>query len=385
MMNNEDQVYRDLQRHLDRMPSGFPEVTSRLDLKLVKHLFTPEEARVAIQLSMKPEPLKRIYSRVKKSEMNVSIEGLQKILDEMLRKGTLVPSEEGYGEKCYSSAEFTAGGIYSVQVDRLTKDLINDYRQYHEETSGTPKPGARRILPLRTIPVEESIPLPEKYRVSNYDSARNLIENAPGPLSVANCICRQSTEVLGGHCAKTDLMETCLMIGPDHARHYVDMGIGRYITKEEALDILERVQNAGLVIQPENSLRPEAICCCCGDCCVLLKPLKSHPRPVDLYVTNYYVEFNTEMCNGCGECIDKCQLEARKMVEGIAELNPDRCIGCGNCVVICPSGANTLNKKEDEVVLPKDKKDFDMQTLSNRTGKWNTLKIRAKMLLGMKV
>ena len=383
-MDTENQIYRDLQKYLDRMPNGFPEAESGVDIRLLKRLFTPEEARVAMQLSMKPEPLKRIYNRVKKSGMNVSIEEFQQILDEMLRKGTLVPSEEGYGEKHYASAEFTAGGIYSVQVDRLTKELIDDYRQYREETHGTPKPGARSIIPLRTIPVEESIPLPEKYRVSDYDSVRKLIENAPGPLSVANCICRQTTEILGGHCTKTDLMEACLMIGPDHARHYVDMGIGRYITKEEALDILEKVQNAGLIIQPENSLKPEAICCCCSDCCALLKPLLNHPRPVELFVTNYYVEFNAELCNGCGECIDKCQLDAREMVDGIATLNTDRCIGCGNCVVICSTDANKLIKKEDETILPKDKEDFNMQTLANRTGKWNTLKVRAKMLMGMK-
>jgi len=281
-METENQIYRGLQKHLDRLPGGFPEVASGLDIKLLKHLFTPEEARVAIQLSMNPELLKRIYDRVRKSGMNVSIEELQKILDEMLRKGTLVPSEAGYGEKRYSSAEFSAGGIYSVQVGRLTKDLINDYHQYQDETRTMTKPGARRILPLRTIPVEESIPLPEKYRVSDYDSVRKLVENAPGPLSIANCICRQTAEIFGGHCSKTDLMETCLMIGPDHAMHYVDMGIGRYITKEEAIDILEKAQNAGLILQPENSQRPEAICCCCGDWCVLLKPLKNHPRPVDL-------------------------------------------------------------------------------------------------------
>ena len=384
-METDNQIYRSLQKHLDRMPSGFPEVESGLDIKLLKQLFTPEEAGVAMQLSMKPESMKPIYNRVRKNGMNVSIEELQIILDEMLRKGTLVPSEEGHGEKYYSSAEFSAGGIYSLQVERLTRDLINDYRQYQDETRAAAKPGVRRILPLRTIPVEESIPLPEKNRVSDYDSVRKLIEVAPGPVSVANCICRQTSEILGGHCAKTDLMETCLMIGPDHARHYVDMGIGRYINKEEALDILEKAQKAGLILQPENSQRPEAICCCCGDCCVLLKPLKNHPRPVELYVTNYYVEFDTGLCNGCGECIDKCQTDARIMTDGIAELNPDRCIGCGNCVVICPSDANRLIKKEDETVLPKDKKDFDMQALSNRVGKWNTFKIRAKMLLGMKV
>lgn len=383
-METENRIYRRLQQYLDRMPSGFPEAASGLDIKLLKRLFTPEEAEVALQLSMKPEPLKRIYNRIRKSGMNVSIEELQKILDEMLRKGTLVPCEEGFSEKHYGSAEFSAGGIYTVQVDRLTKDFINDFYQYHGETAAPSRPSARSLIPLRTIPVEESIPLPEKYRVSDYDSVRKLIENAPGPLSVANCICRQAVEILGGHCSKTDLMETCIMTGPDHARHYVDMGIARYITKEEALDILEKVQNAGLIIQPENSLRPEAICCCCGDCCALLRPFKNHPRPVDLYVTNYYVEFNAELCNGCGECIDRCQMDARTMVDGIAELNPDRCIGCGNCVVICSSDANMLIKKENEAILPRDKNDFNMQTLSGRTGKWNALKVRAKMLLGMK-
>ena len=171
----------------------------------------------------------------------------------------------------------------------------------------------------------------------------------------------------------------------DPPRHYVDMGIGRYITKEEALEILEKAEQDGLVLQPENSQCPEAICCCCGDCCVLLKPLKSHPRPVDICVTNYYIEYDDGLCNGCGECIDKCQMDARVMADGIAELNPDRCVGCGSCVVSCPSDANRLVKKQDETVLPRDKNDFSMQTLSNRTGKWNTLKVRAKMLLGMKV
>ena len=383
-METENQVYRNLQKYLDRMPSGFPAAPSGLDIKLLKHLFTLEEARVALQLSMKPESLQRIYSRVKKSGMDISTGELQKILDEMLRKGTLVPHEDGYSEKHYSSAEFTAGGIYSVQVDRLTREFINDFHKYHEETGKPPKPGAKRLIPLRTVPVEKSIPIPEKNRVSDYDSVRKLIENAPGPLSVANCICRQTSEILGGHCTKTDLMETCIMTGPDHARHYVDMGIGRYITKEEALDILDKVQQAGLIIQPENSHKPEAICCCCGDCCVLLRPFKNHPRPVELFISNYYVEFNADLCNGCGDCIDKCQMEARVMADGIAKLNPVRCIGCGVCVFVCPTGANKLIKKAEETVLPRDKDDFNMQTLANRTGRWNTLKVRAKMLLGMK-
>jgi len=382
-MDNETQIYRDLQKYLDRMPGGFAATESDMDIRVLKHLFTPEEARVAMQLSMKPEPIKRIYSRVQESGM--TLEELQQVLDTMVRKGTAVPKVEGYDEKHYKGGGFTAGGIFSVQVGRLTRDLIDDHQKYQQEIRGAQKAGTRMIPPLRTIPVEKSIPVPEKYHVSDYDSVRKLVENAPGPIAVADCICRQITEILGGHCTKTDLMETCLIVGPDHARHYVDMGIGRFISKEETLDILDKVQEAGLILQPENSLKPEAICVCCGDCCAMLKMVKNYPRPADLYLSNYYSAVDPELCTGCQECIEKCQLEALVMVDSVAEVNLDRCIGCGNCVVICPSDAIQLKQKEKVAVLFKDKEAYNMQLLSDRVGKWNTFKVRAKMLLGLKV
>lgn len=382
-MDTESQVYRDLQKYLDRLPGGFPEVESGLDIRILKSFFTPEEAKMAVQISMKPEPLERIYSRVKKSGM--SVEELKQLLDRMMRKGIILTNEEGYDETHYSNAEFAMGGTFNFQIDRLTKDMLTDYHQYQAERRTAERPGIGRRLPLRTIPVEESIPVPEKYQVSDYDSVRNLIENARGQIAVANCICRQTSRILGDGCGKTDLEEACLMIGPDHAKRHVEMGIGRYITKEEAFGILEKAQKAGLVLQPENSQRPDAICCCCGDCCVLLKPFTKHPRPVELYVTNYYVEVDPELCNGCQECVEKCQLGARVMVDGIAEVNLDRCIGCGNCVVLCPSNANRLQKKEPEKVPLGDKDTVNMKALAGKVGAWNMAKIRMKMRLGLKV
>jgi len=382
-MDTENKVYRDLQRYLDRMPGGFPEVESGLDTKLLKRFFAPEEARLAMQLSLKPEPLKRIYSRIKDNGM--SVEELRQMLDRMMRKGLILTVEEGYDETHYCNAEFAMGGIFNFQINRLSKDLIADYHAYQAERRSKASPGAGRGLPLRTIPVEQSIPVPEKYRVSDYDNVRKLIENARGRIAVANCICRQTSRILGGGCGKTDLEEACLMIGPDHAKRHVDMGIARYITREEAFEILNKAQKAGLVLQPENSQRPDAICCCCGDCCVLLKMLVKHPRPVELYVTNYYAEVDRELCNGCEVCVEKCQLDAVTIVDGVAQVNLDRCIGCGNCVALCPAGAVRLLKKEPEKVPLKDKDTVNMKTLAGRVGKWNMLKIRAKMMLGLKV
>ena len=175
-MDTETQIYRDLQKNLDKLPSGFPATESGADIRLLKQFFTPEEAKVGAQLSMKPEPIKRIYSRVKKSGM--SIEELQQILDRMAYKGTLLVNEEGYNEKHYSNVRLHAGGTYNFQVNRLNKDLIDTYRQYVDESREMQAGGryVRGSLPLRTIPIEKSIPLPEKYRVSHYDDVRKLIE-----------------------------------------------------------------------------------------------------------------------------------------------------------------------------------------------------------------
>jgi ferredoxin len=382
LMANEDKVYRDLQRYLDRLPGGFPPVESGLDIKILKRFFTPEEAEMAVQLSMKPEPLKRIYNRVKNKGM--SVEGLRQLLDRMMRKGVILTVEEGYDETHYCNAAFGMGGIFNFQLNCLTKDLLTDYHQYQAERRTKERPRTGGGLPLRTIPVEKSIPVPEKYHVSDYDSVRKLVEEARGKISVANCICRLTSQILGDGCQKTDLIEACLMIGPDHARRHVDMGIGRYVTKEEAFEILDKAQKDGLVLQPENSQRPDTICICCGDCCVLLKMLNQHPRPAEMYVTNFYAEVDRELCLGCNICARKCQLNAIT-INGVAEVNLDRCIGCGNCVALCPQEAMKLVKKEPEKVPLKDKDTVNMKALADRVGSWNMLKIRMKMLLGMKV
>ena len=323
----------------------------------------------------------------------MSLEELRKLLDEMARKGTVLASEEGYSEKHYSNAAFSVGGIYNYQVDRLTKDLINEYWQYQSESRSKARTGAKapqkapphKMVPLRTIPVEKSIPLPEKQQVGIYDDVRKLIEDVRGKIAVANCICRQSADILEKPCSKTHLRETCLIIGPDHAKRHVDMGIGRYVTKQEALSILDKAQEAGLVLQPENSQRPEAICCCCGDCCVLLRQLARAPRPADLYATNYYVEVIPESCNGCEACVQVCQLDARVMVDGVSTVDLDRCIGCGNCVTVCAANANRLRKKAEEVPLPKDKEAYYMTMLFHRIGRRKMFVLKAKMLLGFKV
>jgi Na+-translocating ferredoxin:NAD+ oxidoreductase subunit B len=385
----ENEIYRALQRHLDQGSTGFAAAPSGADIGLLAQLFSPSEARIATHLSLiKLEPAGKIRRRLKKAGIDISLDELRRTLDGMGVKGTVLVYHQGFKEKHYRNAEIGAGGIIDFQVDRLTPSLIDAHDRYQKEVMARPRPrpaGPRSILPLRTVPVEKSIPLPEKFQVSTYDDIRRILERSPGPFAVANCLCRQLKDVQGNPCKHSDLRETCLQIGTDHARQYVDMGIARYISKEEAFEILEKAQQAGFIVQPENSLRPEAVCCCCGDCCLLLSRIARSPRPAALYASSYFAVVDPALCNSCGVCVERCQLEARVVTDGLAKVDLDRCIGCGNCVVTCEPRATRLVKKDVTPVPPKDKDAANMRMMSARFGKWNTLKLRLKMLLGMDV
>jgi len=379
-MDKEEQVYRDLQVHLDRMPVSFPATESGVEIRVLKHLFTPEEAAIACELSMLPEPAGRIHKRLKKSP--VSLEELKTILDRMARKGTI--NAEKKGEKTLYQNLPLAIGMYEFQVERLTKEFANDFLQYLDESFADAV--TRTGVPLlRTIPVEKSIPLAEKHLVSNYDDVRYLVENAQGKIAVANCVCRQTKDLAGDSCKVTDLRETCILTSPVESEYYTSNGIGRYITKEEALEILDKAQAAGLVLQPVNARQPEAICCCCGDCCGVLASIKKLPHPADMFASNYYAEVDPELCNSCGICVDNCQLDAAVLNDGVVTINLDRCIGCGNCVVNCPASALHLSKKSSEQSLPKDLPGVYTRMLKKKAGNLGILKVAAKALLKQKV
>src|SRR5512137_2990373 len=88
-----DDIYRQLQRHLDKLPVGYPPTESGVEIRILKHLFTPEEAALATHLSLVPEPLSRILARLE-GEANLTLLELEESLDRMFRKGTVLTRSE---------------------------------------------------------------------------------------------------------------------------------------------------------------------------------------------------------------------------------------------------------------------------------------------------
>ncbi|MFW9878306.1 MAG: DUF362 domain-containing protein [Candidatus Thorarchaeota archaeon] len=342
-------VFRKLQEHLDSLPVGFPATQTGVEIRILKHLFTPEDAEVALHLKFLPEPLKKVYRRFKKS--GIILEELEQKLDDMYFRGLINRGINTAGdpeEKYYAIAPW-AIGIYEFQLGRLTKEFFNDHEQFLDEAfideynyTGIPQ--------LRVIPIEKTIDYEQK--IASYDDMRNLIENIGEPLAVAECICRQAKKLIGEPCSKTELVESCFVFR-NGAKSYLEKGLARQITKEEALELLRKAEEDGLVLQPGNSLRPMNICTCCGCCCGILTHQKKIPEPAQFFASNYYAKVDEDSCTGCGTCEERCNMDAIHVEDAISHVDLTRCIGCGVCVPTCTSDAMKLCKKEKETFPPK--------------------------------
>jgi NAD-dependent dihydropyrimidine dehydrogenase PreA subunit len=155
---------------------------------------------------------------------------------------------------------------------------------------------------------------------------------------------------VGEGCGKPS--ETCLSFG-SAAAFYQRNGMGRPISQEEALNILKTADEAGLVLQPGNAQQPNFICCCCGDCCGVLRNLKNHPDPASVIGSAFTAVVDPESCTGCGLCEIRCQMDALNLDNYIPEVSAARCIGCGLCVSTCPYEALSLVRKEVTPSIPK--------------------------------
>ena len=362
-MSDEDKIYRDLQRHLDSLPIGYPATKSGVEVRILRALFTLEEAEIATKLSLTPERLDTIHKKV--AGIGISVQELEEVLGRMFLKGTISLSRKN-GDKLYSNMMFVFG-MWEAQLERLTKEFVEEVEEYFKEAFGEELYRAK-IPGTRIIPVEESVPHSGELRIASYDNVRALVKEACDHIAVANCVCRQAKDVIGQGCKSTNLRETCLLF-KETAEHHIALGIARPITAHEALHILEKAQAAGLVLQPENTEKPEFVCCCCGDCCEILTMLSKFPRPAELYASNHYSKVVPELCTGCEICVSLCQLQAIVMKDNKAVVNSARCIGCGNCVVSCPSNACKLCKKAKELVPPKDTDSLYSDILAQKMGK----------------
>jgi len=380
-MPKNDKVYRKLQAHLDKHPVGYPKTISGSDIKVLKHIFTLKEARIATFLDYRFQPLEMIYE--KHAPSGYSKDDIEKTLDQIASKGGI-----GYrnrnGQRFYCNMPLVVG-MYEGFLENLTQDFIADFGKYTNSPSFGISFLSTAVPQMRTIPVAESIT--PQHQISTFDQVSALITDSPGPFAVVECICRKKKAMEGEKCAVTDRKETC-MAANEIAAAALEHGMGREISKQDAVDLLAENTRQGMVLQPSNTQEIEFVCSCCGCCCGMLSIQKQLPRPLDFWASNYFAVMDMEKCTKCGLCAKKCQVEAislkkkNRKIERI-RLNAKKCIGCGNCVAACKFDAVSLVKKDKEAVPPKTFEDLNEILMKNKKGTWDKVKMVSKMVLGL--
>jgi Pyruvate/2-oxoacid:ferredoxin oxidoreductase delta subunit len=317
--------------------------------EMAQELFTAEEAEVAVAIPRgfsTAEAVARVLDR--------SPQEVESILRIMVKKGLCACGKPNEDE-LYFLPPFVPG-IFEYQFLRGTRTerdvklarLIHEFKQAVDAIRGVPKIS---FATARVITVDEKIEAGNK--IHTYDQLSAYVEKSD-PISVGTCYCRHEAELVDENdsCGKPN--EVCMQFGAG-ARFVIDTGMGREISKQEALEILKSSEEQGLVHCSSNHQDIDFVCNCCADHCVILKTALAQPRPGLALNSGFEPGIDREECTVCEICIDSCPATALALSEDdVLELDLDRCFGCGVCATSCPTDAISMVAKAGHPEPPLD-------------------------------
>ena len=335
-----DQIYRKVAGVLDTLPNGFPATESGVEIKLLKKVFTPEQAALFCEMRLTFETAGEIAERTGRPS-----EGLMEMLVSMAKAGQLFTVK--LGDTHYFKMLPWVFGIYEFQGARMDREFAELHDEYFAMFG-------RQFFSLRpqlmqVLPVEEKIA--DGENVLPYERVSSLIEAGQSFL-VNDCICKKKQAFLGRPCDRP--VQVCLAIAPIPGV-FDNSPQGRVISRSEAYELLKRTEAEGLVHLTSNvQFGSFYICNCCKCCCGVLEAVNRLGIPAeDVVNAHYYAVIDPDACIGCGLCSEKrCQVAAVEEREGVHRIIRERCIGCGLCVGTCPAGAIRLFHKERNALAP---------------------------------
>lgn len=285
-------------------------------------VLSDEEAELALKIGVrKPKTLPEI---VKLSGMEEK--KCEALLEEMSRKGLLEYNwENAAHEKQYVLPMYVPGCAEFFNMNAKILESNPEMGTFFEHMSRLPLEKITPFVPeggagigMHVIPVEKAIEMENEsvdlehisYWLSKYE----------GKYAASPCSCRRSRLTHNEGCAD-DPEGWCIAIG-DMADYVVEtQKDGRYITKEEALDIFRQAEENGFVHQITNIDGRDkifAICNCNVNVCYALRTSQLFNTP-NMSRSAYIAKVEKQNCVACGKCVEACPAGAVKLGQKLCD------------------------------------------------------------------
>lgn len=293
---------------------------------------TDEMAEVALKMGVrKPKTLPEL---VKITGMDEKY--LEELLNKMAFNGVIEYNwENPKHEKQYVLPMFVPGSAEFANMNDTVLEEHPEMGRFFERMSRIPLEGLTHMVPpggagigMHVIPVQKEVDMCNE--AISLEKISYWLDKYEGKYAASPCSCRKSRKTFDEGCAD-DPADWCVAVG-DMADYVVETGKGgRYITKEEALEIFKKAEDNGFVHQITNIDGEDkifAICNCNVNVCYALRTSQL---------------FNTPNMSRSAY---------------VAHVNKQNCVACGRCVEYCPAGALSLGQKlcrkdGSEVTYPK--------------------------------
>jgi Pyruvate/2-oxoacid:ferredoxin oxidoreductase delta subunit len=238
----------------------------------------------------------------------------------------------------------------STEREKRLAKLIYEYKKVFD---GYSRDEGSSFPPNRVITVNQAVR--GGNVVHTYDQVETYI-NKYDDIAVSTCYCRHAAMLRGEdiHGMPTDV---CMQFGMG-AQFAVERLGGRKVTKTEALEVLKRSEEAGLIHMSQNTAEDiDFLCNCDRWHCVAVKAALAKPKPGLFFNSGFEPNVDPDLCTACETCVERCPSEALAMGEDdLPRVDLDRCFGCAVCATGCPSGAIAMTNKARFPAPPKDRK-----------------------------
>jgi len=357
-------VYEKLADALSMRGGAVPVIKCQEFFALLEELFTPQEAELAIKMPITPIPAETLAKEI----VGDDPKEVKSLLETMADRGTVFTVDRD-GQRFYVLMPLIPG-IFEMQfmggeVSERTKKLARLFDGYFDlardaEARHPAVSEGRTIVPFaRVIPVETDIPI--DVTIHPYDKVSEYIAKSDY-IAIGTCYCRHHGELVGNPCSKPK--DVCMAFGPQ-AKYVAERGFARMVSKEEALKVLDRSEEAGLVHCSSNTGKYISFMCnCCACHCFIIQSIKRGVIPMGA-VSSFIMTVNEDECSGCGVCIDRCQMDALSLDGAMLVRNAERCIGCGLCISVCPTEALKLELRKGAAVPPHDQRELNAAMMAS--------------------